>query len=320
MSYKDKRILVTGGSGFVGKHLLRELMTQSPAALMVTKLPAEHLTDAELCGAQAVDLDILSEQETRKCIQDFMPDFLFHLAAQSSVGLSFQKPELTMQINVLGFLHVLEALREYNPSCRLLLIGSSEQYGIIPSSRMPINEDIPVSPVSPYAVSKMAAEALAHTYQKSYTLQPVMVRAFNHIGPGQAAGFVVSDFARQIALIESGKQEPVMRVGNLSAERDFTDVRDIVRAYRILMLQGRIGEAYNIGSGKSYPIQYILDTLLSFSKKPVRVEMDPDRMRPAEVPYIRADTAKIYQDTGWKPEISVETSLQDALSYWRLNV
>lgn len=320
MSYKDKRILLIGGSGFVGKHLLREIQTQMPEAFQVTKLPTETISDSDLSGAKVVDLDILSEIDTKKCIREFEPDYIFHLAAQSSVGLSFQKPELTIQINLIGLLHILEAVREFVPSCRLLLIGSSEQYGIVSSSQMPIHEDVPVSPVSPYAVSKMAAEALAQTYKKSYGIQPIMVRAFNHIGPGQAAGFVVSDFARQIARIEHGLQESVIRVGNLSAKRDFTDVRDIVRAYRILMLQGKTGEVYNIGSGKSRSVQSVLDILLSFSQKAIRVEIDKEKMRPAEIPYIQADTKKIQEDTGWMPEITIEASLQDALSYWRINV
>ena len=320
MSYKGKRVLVIGGSGFVGKHLLRELSAQNPAVLQVSKLPEESWNCEEFPDVEAVDLNILSDEDVHRCISESRPDYLFHLAAQSSVGVSFQKPKLTFEINLIGTLSVLESVRSICPGCRILFIGTAEQYGIVDPSDLPIREDFPISPVSPYAVSKMAAEALAMAYWKNYGIQTIMVRSFNNIGPGQAPGFVVSSFSRQVALIENGSQEAVMKVGNLAAERDFTDVRDIVRCYRILMIKGAAGEIYNVGSGCFYSVQYILDTLLSLSEKDIRIQIDPEKMRPLDIPRVQADIGKVKQNTGWIPEIPIEISLKDTLAYWRLNV
>lgn len=313
-------ILVIGAAGFVGKHLLRLLAEETALAVHATKLPFETIDVSSFPDVRVWDLDITLPDTTRILLEDVNPDVIIHLAAQSSVGLSFAKPELTMNINVMGSLHVMEAVRAVCPKCIVLMVGSSEQYGPVPQELQPVAETARLDPVSPYAISKMSVELMASLYVKSYDLKFIMVRAFNHIGPGQMPLFVVSDFARQIALIEKCMAEPVMHVGNLSALRDFTDVRDVVRGYRELTLHGHPGEVYNIGSGKSIPIQSILDTLLSYTKVPIRVEVDPAKFRPVDVPEIRADITKIQKDTKWCPRIPIETSLLDSLNYWRSHV
>lgn len=316
----SKTILIIGAAGFVGKHLLRQLSEETVLAVHATKLPFETIDISPFPGVRVWDLDITLADTTRTLLEEVHPDVIIHLAAQSSVSLSFEKPALTMNINVMGSIHVMEAVRAVCPKCIVLMVGSSEQYGPVPQELQPVSETTRLDPVSPYAISKMSVELMASLYVKSYDLKFIMVRAFNHIGPGQLPLFVVSDFARQIALIEKCQAEPVMCVGNLSALRDFTDVRDVVRGYRTLTLFGRPGEIYNIGSGKSIPIQSILDTLLSYTKVPIRVVVDPAKFRPVDVPEIRADISKIQNDTKWCPEIPLETSLLDSLNYWRSHV
>lgn len=313
-------ILVIGAAGFVGRHLLRHLSKDASLDVCATKLGFETIDTSEYPDVRVFDLDITLPDTTAGLLQEIHPDVIIHLAAQSSVGLSFKKPELTMNINVMGSLRVMEAVKAVCPGCTVLMVGSSEQYGPVPPELLPVRETTRLEPVSPYAISKMAVESLASLYVKSYGLKFIMVRAFNHIGPGQLPLFVVSDFARQIAVIEKGEAEPVIQVGNLTALRDFTDVRDIVRGYRSLTLSGRPGEVYNIGSGHSVTVQYILDTLLSYSRVPIKVEADPDKFRPVDVPEIRADITKIQTDTDWQPEIPLETSLLDSLNYWRSHV
>ena len=319
---KGKRVLVIGASGFVGHHLLRQLFAEGYYHVFATKLPGEKIDLPELhdAGLSVLDLNILSAEDTEAVISSVTPDVIMHLAAQSSVGLSFQKPELTMKINIIGSLHVLDAVRGACPVARLLFIGSSEQYGIVREDMLPVQEYMAAEPVSPYAVSKLAVEQLSRVYVKSYGLDILLVRAFNHIGPGQLPAFVVSDFARQIALIEKKQNEAILYVGDLSAKRDFTDVRDIVRGYIALTERGVSGEIYNIGSGVSLSVREILDTLLSASKAGIAVEVTPERIRPIEIPEIRADISKIQRDTGWKPQISIMKSLEDTLDYWRANV
>jgi GDP-4-dehydro-6-deoxy-D-mannose reductase len=239
------------------------------------------------------------------------------LAAQSSVGRSWEDPAGTIRPNILGSVNVLEEIKKTRFKPRVLLIGSSEEYGATRDQDGPLSEDRPLAPTNPYAVTKSCQEDFGRLYHHAYGLEIVMVRAFNHIGPGQRLGFVVPDFCSSIMAIERGKSEPVLKVGNLEAIRDFTDVRDIVRAYRFLLERGSPGEAYNVGSGCAVAISSILDILVGLSRVPLRVELDPGKYRPVEVRYIVADISKMRGETGWLPEIGLETSLADTLEYWR---
>ena len=315
-----KKCLVIGAAGFVGKHLLAYLSGEKDFLVHATKLAFETIDTTDCPHVQIHDLDITGASDVKTLLSLLQPDIIIHLAAQSSVALSFQKPELTMEINVMGSLHLLEAIRQYCPSCTALFVGSSEQYGPVSPEQQPVRETTYPQPVSPYAISKTAVESLAALYAKSYGLHLIMVRAFNHIGPGQLPIFVVSDFAKQIARIEKGEAEPVITVGNLSAKRDFTDVRDIVRAYDCLVKTGRSGEIYNIGSGQSVMISSVLEQLLALSNKKIEVRIDPEKFRPVDVPEFVADVTKIKKDTSWEPVIPLSASLSDTLAYWRANV
>ena len=315
-SLKEK-ILVIGASGFVGGHLLRYLSSDATLDVYAT---GYHKEIQNFPSVKILSLDILSASDTEHLLQEVLPDTVFLLAAQSSVALSFQYPELTMNVNVIGSLHVMEAIRRVCPESTFLLTGSSEEYGAVKEEMMPIRETARLEPKSPYAISKVASEAMAMLYAQSYGLKFIMVRAFNHIGPGQSPQFVVSDFAKQIAMIEKGMSEPVLYVGNLSACRDFTDARDIVRGYRLLTKYGRPGEVYNIGTGKSISVRHVLDLLLAESKIPIEVTVDQAKYRPVDIPDIRADIRKIHADTKWYPQIPVETSIRDSLDYWRQHI
>ena len=314
---RKEKVLVIGASGFVGGHLLRFLSSDPDLDLYATGNQKEI---PDLPAVTMMRLDILSAADTENAMRTVRPDTVILLAAQSSVALSFQEPELTMNINVIGSLHVMEAVRSVCPESTLLLTGSSEEYGPVTEDMMPIRETARLDPKSPYAISKAASEQMAMLYARSYGLKFIMVRAFNHIGPGQSSQFVVSDFAKQIAAIEKGLSEPVLYVGNLSAARDFTDVRDIVRGYRLLTEHGRPGEVYNIGTGKSVSVRHVLDLLLGASEVPIEVSVDTAKYRPVDIPDIRADIRKIYSDTKWHPRIPVETSIRDSLEYWRQKI
>lgn len=319
-SEAETKCLVIGAAGFVGRHLLEHLAGEKDFLVYATKLSFETIDTVFFPKVQIHDLDITRETDVMTLLSELKPDVIIHLAAQSSVALSFQKPELTMNINVMGSLHVLEAIRQHCPSCKALFVGSSEQYGPVPPEQQPVSEATYPQPVSPYAISKTAVESLATLYANSYGLHLIMVRAFNHIGPGQLPIFVVSDFARQIAIIEKGEAEPVITVGNLSAKRDFTDVRDIVRAYVCLVRTGRSGQVYNVGTGKSISVESVLERLLSLSDKKIEVRIDPDKFRPVDVPELVADIEKLREDTDWEPEILLNQSLSDTMQYWRQNV
>ena len=261
--------------------------------------------------------DLTSREQGDETIGDVQPDFVFHLAAQSNVQRAFADPEATLVNNVVGQLNLLEALRKRTPEARIMIACSSEQYGLVRPEDIPIDEDAPFRPNNPYAVSKIAQDALAVQHYLSYRQQTIRARAFNHIGPGQTEAFVTAAFAKQVALIEAGKQEPVIYVGNLDAERDFTDVRDMVRAYHLAITEGEAGEVYNIGSGKGHTIQWVLDTLVSMSAVKVEVRQDPARMRPSDIPAMVCNPTKFRNRTGWQPEIPIETTLRDILNYWR---
>ena len=250
---------------------------------------------------------------------EIKPDYIFHLAAQSSGGLAWKNPILTIDVNIKGSVNVLDAVRELYYKPRILLVGSGEEYGNSQLGKMPISEEANIRPANNYAPTKACTNMIGAIYAKAYDMELMMVRAFNHIGPGQASLFVVSDFCRQVAEIEKGLREPVIKVGNLAAKRDFTDVRDVVRAYVDLIQKGEPGETYNVGSGNAREIRAILDLIISMSEAAIQVEIDPNKLRPVDVPIIEADITKINQLTGWKPEIPLEQTIQETLDFWRKN-
>ena len=311
----EKRVLITGAGGFVGKHLLTHLATNTDWVLYGNA--HSHPSSFELPRLEWVASDLTSREQTEVMVGKVQPDYVFHLAAQSNVQRAFADPEATIINNVVGQLNLLDALRALTPAARVMIACSSEQYGLVRLEDLPIDEDTPFRPNNPYAVSKIAQDALALQYFLAYGQPTVRVRSFNHIGPGQSEQFVSAAFARQVALIEAGKQEPIMYVGNLDAERDFTDVRDVVRAYHLSITGGEPGEVYNIGSGKGYSIQWILDTLVGMSTVQVEVRQDPARMRPADIPALVCDPSRFYARTGWRPQIPLEQTLRDILEYWR---
>jgi GDP-4-dehydro-6-deoxy-D-mannose reductase len=268
-------------------------------------------------GRAALAIDILDGDSIQRVLNLSKPQWIILLAAQSSVGRSWEDPSGTICSNILGPVNVLEAIRKLGISPRVLLIGSSEEYGSVEDGRVPLAETRTLAPANPYAVTKSCQEALGRLYQKAYAIEIILTRSFNHIGPGQRLGFVIPDFCSSIAAIERGEQEPVLKVGNLEALRDFTDVRDVVRAYRLLLERGQAGETYNVGSGRAVAISEMLDILVGMARVPLRVEMDPNKYRPLEVRCIVADISKIEARVGWRPELSLEASLEDTLEYFR---
>ena len=310
------RALVTGAGGFVGTHLIAHLLENTDWQLVcATHSQAREAGDSE--RVRWVRCDLLDKRQIVELVEGVVPGFVFHLAAQSNVQQSFKDPEGTFITNVVGQLNLLNVLSMVSPTARILVACSSEQYGLARPEDIPIDEETPFRPNNPYAVSKIAQDALAVQHFLSWGQQTIRVRAFNHIGPGQSEHFVASAFARQIARIEAGLQEPVLYVGNLEAERDFTDVRDMVRAYLLALTRGEPGGVYNIGSGKAHTIQSLLDAFLAASKVPVEVRQDPARMRPSDIPVLLCDASRFKQRTGWTPQIPLEQTLQDILDYWR---
>lgn len=306
--------LVIGGAGFVGSYLIRHLMQELGHEVAVTKMKYENLA---MAGVAVYDLDILSQEAVSSVLEEVRPDYIFHLAAQSSVSISWKNPALTVDVNVKGVVNLLEALRGFSGCARVLLIGSGEEYGYIKPGEIPIQEDNRTRPGNIYAATKACQNMLGRIYADAYGLEVVMVRAFNHIGPNQAPLYVVADFCKQAAEIEAGLRDAVIRVGNLDVRRDFTDVRDVVRAYAMLAAKGRPGETYNVGSGHAVRIADILDMVLSKAAVAIKTEVDQEKLRPADVPVIEADICKLQTVTAWKPQIGLDQTIQDTLDYWR---
>lgn len=307
-----KKALITGINGFVGGYLQKALEQQN-YLVAGTYLPGT----LQAMPRNYYPVDLLQPEQIQQLIQQWQPDEIYHLAGQSSVALSWQMPTKTIEINVNGTLHLLDAVRQYKPDCKVLIIGSSDEYGSVQQEDCPVNESHPLQPVSPYGISKMTQEKLAQLYARVYQMDIILVRPFNHIGPGQNTGFVVADFASRIAAIEQGKTEPVLQVGNLHSWRDFTDVADVVAAYVLLMQHGTAGEVYNVGSGKAVEIQQILDKLLALSTADIKVEIDQKRYRPVDVPLVVCDNSKLVTCTGWQPQKPLEQTLLETLNYWR---
>lgn len=310
------KALVIGGGGFVGTYLVNHLHDDLGYEVAVTKTSKENL---QINNAETYDLDVLDKEQIKYVLDKVRPDYVFHLAAQSSVALAWKNPTLTIDVNIKGSVNVLDVIRELDYKPAILLIGSGEEYGHIRSSETPITEYNNTRPGNIYAATKVCQNMIGRIYAQAYDMNVMMVRAFNHIGPNQAPMFVVADFCRQVARIEKGLGEPVIYVGNLSAKRDFTDVRDVVRAYALLARLGKRGETYNVGSGHAVSIQEILDKILKLSDMEIRVSVDPEKLRPVDVPIIEADINKIYNCTGWQPVISLEQTLEETLNYWRCN-
>ena len=310
------KAMIIGGAGFVGAYLTRHLHDDLKWEVVVTKMPQEQIK----ANVKVVNLNILESDKVVSLLQEEQPDYIFHLAAQSSVAVSWKNPGLTVDVNIKGAVNVLEAVRIMEKPARVLLIGSGEEYGHILPEESPIKETNHVRPGNIYAATKACQNMLGAIYAEAYQMDVMMVRAFNHIGPNQAPIFVVADFCKQVAEMEAGMREPVMQVGNLSAKRDFTDVRDVVRAYGLLVQYGKAGETYNVGSGQAIAIEQILQMIVSKSALDIQIEIDPEKLRPVDVPIIEANTQKLVQMTGWKREISLEQTIQETLDYWRKEV
>lgn len=310
------RALITGMTGFVGSHLKNYLINEKGWEIWgVSRSPSSKVTNMQV---PLLDTNWDLEDLKRK-IDLLAPDYIFHLAGQSNVKRSWENTRETFEANVLNTINLLEAVRSSRvaQTVKVITVGSSEEYGQVDASLLPIIESTPPNPGSPYGVSKLSVSMLAKQYYESYKLQIIHVRPFNHIGPGQGLGFVVSDFAYQVASIEEGLQEPVLYVGNLSAKRDFLDVRDIVRAYAEIACRGQPGEIYNICSGKPVEIRTLLELLIKQSTKPIEIKVDSNRLRPVDVPYYYGSNEKIKEQLGIIPTISLEESLKDIYEYWR---
>ena len=306
--------LIIGGAGFVGAYLIRHLRDELKHEVVVTKMPHEQITESDI---KVLDLNILEKESISNLFAQEEPDYIFHLAAQSSVALSWKNPGLTVDVNIKGSVNVLDAVKDMERRPRVLLIGSGEEYGRILPNETPITEDNNLRPGNIYAATKACQNMIGKIYADAYDMDIMMVRAFNHTGPNQAPLFVVADFCKQVADIEAGLQEPVLRVGNLSAERDFTDVRDVVRAYGLLVAKGEKGQTYNVGSGHAVSIDSILQMIVSMAKCEIKVETDPAKLRPIDVPIIEADTRKLQDCTGWKPEIPLSKTIEETLEFYR---
>ena len=315
-----EHILVTGIDGFVGSHLAEYFLSKENVEIYGTIRNRfqnldniEHIKDK----LKLIECDLTDYHAVTEAINRSAPDRVFHLAAQSFVPTSWKSPIETFNSNIMGTLHLFEAVRKSRYDPKIVLACSSEEYGKVFPNEIPIKETNPLRPRSPYAVSKIACDFLAYQYFQSYGLKAIRTRFFNITGPRRGEVFVCSNFAKQIAMIEAGKQDPVVYVGNLSAKRDFTDVRDVVRAYDLASKKCRPGIVYNVCSGKAHSIKEVLDILKGFSKVDFKIEKDKSRLRPSDVPILIGDSSRFRKATGWEPKIPFKKTLEDLLNYWR---
>jgi GDP-4-dehydro-6-deoxy-D-mannose reductase len=317
------KALITGITGFAGSHLAEYLLSQDVEVVGSARprSPMDNLTPETLKKIILIECELRDNVAARSLIKETRPDWVFHLAAQSFVPTSWISPADTLSNNIIGQLNIFEALKDLKLSgTRVQIACSSEEYGLVLENELPIKETNPLRPLSPYAVSKVAQDMMGYQYFKSYGIQVFRTRAFNHTGPRRGEIFASSTFAKQLAAIEKGVQAPTIKVGNLDAKRDFTDVRDTVRAYVETVKGAEPGEVYNIATCKAISMKELLDTLLSMTKKEVRVEIDPARLRPSDVPVLMGDYSKLKEKVGWEPRIPIKKTLEDLLNYWRERV
>ncbi|MBU0579015.1 GDP-mannose 4,6-dehydratase [Patescibacteria group bacterium] len=317
---KQPTILITGGTGFVGSHLVEALIESGQKNIHVTNYSDKPGFVHQLLPPEQIHkLDLTDQEKTFALIKKLQPNHIYHLASLAAVGKSFNNTKQVLDNNTQLQLNILEAVKQFTPQSRLLVIGSAMEYDLINSypghSSQAVTETYPLGPASPYGVSKTIQDLLAYAYAQSFNLNIIRVRPFNHIGERQTPDFAVPAFAQQIVAIENGQQKN-LKVGNLTAVRDFTDVKDMVKAYLLLMEKGKSGQVYNIGTGHGYEMQKVLDILISLAKTKIEVEIDQARMRPSDVPIAVANPKKI-QDLGWQPTIKLEKTLERILLYWR---
>jgi len=311
-------VLITGINGFVGSHLADLLVSEDyqVSGIALTR-NLRHLSHVEQQISIAYG-DVRNAKEVGDILAEVKPDCVYHLAGSSFVPDADADPKIVYDVNVLGTLNVLEAARTTHPSAKILIVSSGEVYGRVPEAVLPINEEYPLKPTNLYGVTKACVDMMAYQYVTAYKMHVIRVRPFNHIGPRQSEQFVCSSFAKQIVEIEQGIRKPILNVGNLEACRDFTDVRDVVRAYKTLLEKGKEGEVYNIGSNKAWKIGDIVGMLIEASRvKGIRLERQSRRVRPNDIPVMRCDASKVEKAIGWRPEIPIERTLQDLLNYWR---
>jgi len=312
------KALITGISGFAGSHLT-ELLIEKGYEVFGTFF--DKSTFSNLSGfmnkVKVYRCDIRNCDALKNVIEDVKPDEIYHLAAISFVPTSLKEPKLTFDTNLYGTLNLYQAVIDSKMNPKILFVGSADEYGLVKEKDIPIGESYPLLPVNPYSISKASADFLSFFYFKNYGLNIIRVRPFNHIGPRQSPEFVCSDFTKQIAEIEKGLREPIIKVGNLEAKKDFTDVRDMVRGYWLALDKGEPGKVYIICSERAIQIKGLLNHLLELSSRKVEIMKDPKRMRPYDNPILQGDSSKFRRRSGWKPEIPLDKTLKDILEYWR---
>ncbi|MEO8276534.1 MAG: GDP-mannose 4,6-dehydratase [Thermoanaerobaculia bacterium] len=315
-----QRVLITGITGFAGSHLAEHILADRPGVEVFGtyrwRSRRENIEGIE-SKIQLIECDLSDMTAVRNALQTSRPDAIYHLAAQSFVPSSWVSPLQTLTDNISGQTNIFEAVRSLKLDPAIQIACSSEEYGLVLPNEVPIRETNPLRPLSPYAVSKVTQDFLAYQYFMSYGIRAIRTRGFNHTGPRRGEVFVTSNFAKQVATIEAGKAAPVIKVGNLDAVRDFTDVRDMVRGYVLATEKGKPGEVYNLASGKAITIRAMLDKLIALAKVEVKVETDPARLRPSDVEVLIGDYSKFHADTGWEPRIPFDQTLSDLLNYWR---
>lgn len=310
------KVFISGATGFVGRHLISRL--NSPQyTIYGSSFPEKPEVFEGLGGREIFHLDIRAEEDIFEVIRRVQPDWVFHLAAISNVKHSWEERRETLETNILGTLNLFEAVRKHAQKARVLFVSSSDVYGIISSGERVLKEEDDTRAVNPYALTKIGGEILSKFYWEIEKLDVLIVRSFPHTGPGQGPDFACSDWACQIARIEKGLAEPVIKVGNIDIQRDYTDVRDVVKAYVSLMERGKKGQTYNICSGKAVALRKILEFLCSLSSESVKVKVDSRKLRKTDIPFLVGNNRKIRRETSWEPKIPLEQTLKDLLEYWR---
>ena len=316
-----KKALITGINGFVGSHLAESLL-KTGREVFGTYAEGDHLNHLSAIRDKILLFPCLiqNEEEVYQVIRTVLPDEIYHLAGMAFVVDAWQNPKLAFDINALGTMNLYEAVIKNRLNPWILSVLSADVYGVVHEEEMPLKEDRALRPIHPYGLSKATADLIGYHYFYAYNLPIVRVRPFNHIGPRQSPKFVCSDFACQIARIEKGLHESFIEIGNLEAKRDFTDVRDMVRAYGMLIEKGKAGEVYHVASEQAVSIDFILNSLLGMSQVPIEIRTNPTKLRRSDAPLQIGDCSKLKADTGWAPSIPLKQTLEDILNYWRKEV